>query len=56
MNIQEALSFIKEAKQPAAYFDHDGERYRFQNLDIKNDKTIYKYLGENQEISISLNK
>lgn len=56
MNIIEALDFINEAKQPAAYFDHNGERYRFQNLDIKNDKTIYKYLSPSQEISFSLKR
>lgn len=56
MNIQDALEFINEARQPAAYFEHDGERYRFQNLEIKEDKTIYKYLSPSQEISISLKK
>lgn len=56
MDIIEALDFINEAKQPAAYFDHGGERYRFQNLDIKEGKTIYKYLSPSQEINFSLKK
>lgn len=56
MNIMEMLDFIKEAKQPAAYFDHDGERYRFRNLEIKDGKTIYNYLGEKQEIQVSIKK
>lgn len=54
MNIQDALDFINKAKQPAAYFEHGGERYRFQNLEIKDNKTIYKYLSPSQEINISL--
>ena len=56
MNIMEMLDFIKEAKQPVAYFDHDGERYRFRNLEIKDGKTIYNYLGEKQEIQVSVKR
>ena len=29
MDYAEAIEFIKEAKQPPAYFDHNGDRYRF---------------------------
>ena len=54
MNIIDALDFINETKQPAAYFDHNGERYRFQNLEIKNCQSIYKYLSPNQEVSFSV--
>lgn len=56
MDIIEALDFINKTKQPAAYFDHNNERYRFQNLEINNDQTIYKYLSPNQEISFSVRK
>lgn len=54
MNIIDALDFINETKQPAAYFDHDGERYRFQNLEFNNNQTIYKYLSPSQEVSFSV--
>lgn len=56
MNIQEALDFIKKAKQPAAYFDDKEERYRFQNVAYENDKTIYKYLNESRNIEISIKR
>lgn len=56
MNIQDALDFIKVAKQPAAYFDHDNERYTFQNVEYNNDKTIYKYLNEKRDIEITIKR
>lgn len=56
MNIIDALDFINETKQPAAYFDHNDERYRFQNLEIKNNQTIYRYLSPSQEVSFTVRK
>lgn len=56
MKLQDAIEFINKTKQPAAYFDTDTDRYRFQNLIIENDQRIYKYLNtkdHNIEIRLS---
>ena len=41
--LQDAVSFMKRAKQPAAYFDTADDRYRFQNVEYEGNKAIYKY-------------
>ena len=56
MDLLEAQDFIQETKQPIMYFDFQGERYRFQNLEINNGQTIYKYLSPSQEISFTVAK
>lgn len=55
MDLLDAQDFVRETKQPLMYFDHAGERYRFQNLEIKEGQSIYKYLSPTQEIKIQVN-
>jgi len=52
MDLTDALEFIKKTKQPAAYFDTQKERYRFQNLIMENNQTIYRYLSPTQSMDI----
>ena len=54
MDLIEAQDFIDKTKQPVMYFDHIGERYRFQNLEITNGQSIYKYLSPTQEINLAV--
>lgn len=56
MDYAEAIEFIKEAKQPPAYFDHNGDRYRFHSPEYYQDKNIYNFMGREQCISITLKK
>jgi len=55
MDLIDAQEFVYKTKQPLMYFDHNGERYRFQNLEIKEGQSIYKYLSPTQEVKIQVN-
>ena len=55
MNISEVIDFIKETKQPAAYFDTEKERFRFGHLEINNNnQRIYNYLNGDTTVQITI--
>ena len=56
MDYKQALQFVKQAKQPPAYFDHEGDRYRFDHPEFYKDKNIYNFMGKDKSISITLQK
>lgn len=58
MLMRDALDFIVKTKQPLMYFEEQGKRYRFTNIQHGKDYITFPYYCEenNNTINIKLNK